>query len=140
MYKIEQIDHTADIGYHITSDSIEDLFKGAVLALYNTVIDLKHVKSGQQYQFSLNNQDMDDLLYSCLKMCLDHYYQTGFIAKNILFLEIRNKAELKIMLEGSQLTDSLKDKLKYDIKSITYHQLSIKKVKQGFASNIILDV
>lgn len=145
MYNIKYINHSADIGFKIIADTLQELFTGAVKELFKNIIDIKQISTLKKKKFVIKAADNTDLLYSCLKQSLDFYFQTGFIIKEISKIKLVDNKKLIIVCEGQYL-DFEKDKqlvqyLRNEIKTITYHQMEITQLNTGqYTSIIILDV
>lgn len=140
MYKIEYIEHSADIGFHIKSDSIEELFKGALIELSNNLVELKKINQVlEKKELNVKGKDHNELLFNVLKTSLDQFYSDNYIPVKIVSIDItQNNVNLKT--EGYILDQIHSNLLKYEIKSITYHQLDIKYKDEEYSTRIILDV
>ena len=112
MYEI--VEHTADIGLKIKSDSLENAFREAALGMLSLMIDIEKVEN----RFSMDvNINAEKFVYSDVKVELKN---NTLNAK--LFGENYNKSK-----HGSKLL----------IKAVTYHMISVKENGEIF---VIFDI
>jgi SHS2 domain-containing protein len=133
------IDHTADIAVEIKADSVEELFTASSLAFKEAVMESGTKKGDEKFFLKLNSHSLETLLVNFL-----NELNFRLIYKNKIFHHID---EIKInqmdewYFECILLEDDIdEDKIKTEIKSVTYHQMTIKKIDGQYSTRIIFDI
>ena len=139
MFEINYIDHTADIGFEIISDNLEELFMGAIIEMFKNMVNIETVRSDECKTFSIDADNTDDLLFNTLKSFLDNYYMNGFIPVKADKVVIKDNL-IHITAIGSYLKNADENIMKTEIKSVTYHKLHITKRNNKYNTSIIFDV
>jgi SHS2 domain-containing protein len=132
-YKI--IDHEADMGFEIYGKTLQDLYQNSAEALFSLIVEQGKTKPEKGKRFDLN--DDDGLLVVFLNELLYFWDTEGFIPK-----------EFSLKIEEGRLTgtvigaifDPARDKIRQEVKAVTYHNFSIKEEKDMFKARVIVDV
>ncbi|MEN3013470.1 MAG: archease [Endomicrobiia bacterium] len=143
MYKFKLIDHTADIGIRTSATSLEELFCNCAYGMYNIICENFHnIEEKEKYSSSTEDQDVEGLLISFLN---DLLYQTS--VNKILFCKFKVE---KITNEDKswkisytcfgEKYDKQKHGALFELKSATFHNLKIKKNKNGYSVDVIFDI
>ncbi|MCM8832102.1 MAG: archease [Candidatus Omnitrophica bacterium] len=134
MMKYKILEHTADIKIKIFGKTINELFKNSAIALFSTLTEQKS-KSIKKQSIILEAENLEDLLVSWLNELIFLFFTYKFVPANYSISINQNKLEAKIYGE------SLKNlKVNTEVKAATYHNLRIRKNKNGLEANIIFDV
>ena len=136
---------TADIAYEIYGKNIEELFNNSALALFNSMCNLKKIQPKIKKIIKLKNENIQDLLFDFIEELI-------FLkdSKYILFSKFKINIkqvhegrspynELEAICFGENINQS-RHQLKTDVKAITYHKFELKKEKDRFKAQIILDI
>lgn len=138
MKRYEQIEHTADIGVKVYGRDLKELFKNAAFSMFDIIADLEGLKSSITLSFDLKADTYEDLLVAWLDELLFNFY-----TKWILFTDFKveniTKNRIKAKALGRHLGEN-KNRLKTEIKAITYHELKIQKTKNGYEATLIFDI
>ena len=132
-YKI--IDHEADVGFEIYGKTLEDLYKNAVEALFSLIIEPGERRPEKGKRFDLT--DDQGLLIAFLNELLYLWDMEGFIPKD-LSLKIENKKLTGTVIGG--IYNPSRDKIKREVKAVTYHKFSIEETNDMLKATIIVDV
>jgi SHS2 domain-containing protein len=131
-------EHTADIKFQAYGKSLEKAFENSALAMFNVMAD-KKVNPKIKKKIRVNGKDLENLLYNFLEeliFLLDS--QNFFISKTNLKIKKGKKA---FELEGEILGDIAKNyEIKIDVKAITYNEMFVKKIKDRWVCQAVLDV
>src|SRR3989344_7997614 len=112
----------ADIAYEAYGKDLNELFENAALAVFELSADLKTVDAMQKFEFELENEKVDNLLYDFLSEILflkDSKYVV-FRKSKVVINEGNKKFMLNAVLEGDTINPQ-KQHLENDIKAITMH-------------------
>jgi len=131
-------DHTADLGVEVTGATLEELYAGAALALFDLLTDLSSVRAGVAREIVVSGEDPADLLVNFLREILYGWNGDGFLMKSCLIREVKPK-RLKALLRGEPF-DPARHRIQQEIKAVTYHQASVEKMGDGWVARVIFDV
>lgn len=138
MARYEQFPHTADIGVRVYGKDLKELFENAAFAMFDIIADLEGLKGGSTQEFSLSAENTEELLVAWLDELLYNFY-----TKNTLFYEFDVAEVSPPRLRAKALgrpVGANRNRLKTEIKAATYHNLNVKKAKDGYSVEIIFDV
>lgn len=137
LYKL--IDHTADLGIEVTGRTKRELFTKAALSLMDIVVERKGTGAGvKEKALNVEGSDPADLLINFLREVL--YLFNGealIIGKCEITMCGNKKLDARLLLEPY---NKKKNVLKTEIKAVTYHGLSVERIKNGWKARIIFDV
>lgn len=134
------IDHTADVAVEVKADSIEELFIASAKAFKETVVEPGSVKSNEQHYLKLNSHSSESLLVYFLNELNFRLTSKRKIISDITDFKIFHTDDdwnLECNLQESGFDE---DKIKTEIKSVTYHQMEIKEDKGKYTTRIVFDI
>ena len=130
--RIEEIDHTADVGIRVLGSSPEELFEGAALGMFSLITDLSRVKPVGEIEVRVSADDLPALLVAWLsELLVLHETQNILLGKFEIHLD-------GLTLDGKawgERIDKDRHELKLGIKAVTYHRLFVDP-KRGMAEVI----
>ncbi len=132
MYEI--VEHTADIGLKIKSDSLENAFREAALGMLSLMIDIEKVEKKFSVDVNIKADNLESLLVRFLTEILYIFEVERFVYSD-LKVEIKDNS-LNAELFGESYNRS-KHGSKLLIKAVTYHMISVKENGEIF---IIFDI
>jgi len=135
--RFEVIDHTADVGLKVYGKDLKELFINAVCGLFGLIIDLEKVGIDIRIQVSLKEDNREELLVSWLNELIFRFSARNFIPKKFKINKITDSM-IKAEVLGEKL-DLSKHEVLSEIKAATYHDLEIKKTKDGLEAQVIFD-
>jgi len=136
--KYRLIDHTSDLGIHVFGSDLKDLFINAADAMFDQITIVKDLLPEKELKIHVSGSDWPDLMVNWLRELL--YLWTG---KELLVKQIDIKILSEYNLTATLKIDSFRpDKhiIKNDIKAVTYHQIRVDQVTDGWESKIIFDL
>lgn len=133
------IEHTADIAFDVSADSLEELFLESARAWRISVIGDTAGKVLLNRKLKLSAGSLEELLVSFLNE-LNYLLITkkwlSVIFKDLLIDKINYFLSVTIL--GFQIHDLFE--MKEEIKSVTYHQMEIIEVDNQFSTRIVFDI
>ena len=135
---IRHINHTADDGYEIIADSLEELFYEAGYELLDMLYDRKTISEKDTKEINLESPSLDMLLHDFLAELLEIAQYELFPIKRIEILELSDQ-KLRAKVYGEPF-DPKKHKFRLEIKAVTYHQLAVKKQGNKWFGRVIFDL
>lgn len=133
--KFKFLEHTADTKFQAFGSSLDKAFENSALALKETIIGKIKIKNKLKKSFIVKGKDKERILYNFLEEILYLLDAKGFILNKVKckFLE---EDKLKVEIWG----DSAKNyKFTNDVKAVTYNQMFVKKEKNKFICQVVLD-
>lgn len=138
MERFEVIEHTADFAINAYGKNYEELFANAAYGMFATMlgnifeVDKKDTKKVERV--SIKSSDRGELLIEFLNELL-YRAETNHRAYGAFSFIILTNNELVALAYYSPLS-----RPKLEIKTATYHNLKIKKTRQGFEATVTFDV
>jgi SHS2 domain-containing protein len=136
--KYRLIDHTADFGIHVFGSDVKDLFSNAAFAMFDQLTIVNDLHLEKESKIHVTGSDWPDLMINWLRELL--YLWTG---KERLVGRVNIFSISEYELSATVKFDpycSNRHAITTDIKAVTYHQIQVNKVANGWESKIIFDV
>lgn len=138
MKRYEQFEHTADIGLRIFGSSLKELFENAAFAVFDTACDIDGIKGGLERRINLRAENLEELFLVWLDELLYLFFTKSIIFYKFAVSEITEKHVVAVVV-GRDVGLN-RNRLKLEIKGVTYGGLSIKKTDRGYVAEVIIDV
>lgn len=135
--KFKFFSHTADIKFRSYGNNLDEAFENSVYALIYSVCHEK-IKSEKKINIKVKGSDLSNLLYNFLEEILFLIDSKGFLVSKFSKFKLdRKNFTISSELEG----DSGKNYEIYShIKAVTYNEMLIKKIKEKWIIQVVLDV
>jgi len=132
------LEHTADVKFQAQGETLEQAFIQSALALKETIAGKTKIKQNIKKQIKIKAKDKESFLYNFLEEFLFLLDAEDFIFSKISKIKIDEKNnELKAEVIGDKASDY---KFSNDVKAITYNQMFVKKQKNKYIVQVVLDV
>lgn len=134
-----QLSHTADIAFEIEADSLEELFVEAFRVWFISVVDLSEFEPKDSIDIEMKADSLEQLL-------VDYLNEVNFLllVKKNLCISVEkikiDKNSFSLFAKMNYQLLSEKIELKEEIKSVTYHQMEIVKIKDRYKARIVFDI
>ena len=140
---IRMLDHTADVGFEVAeAPTLEDLFDEARRALLITTFEAPPESSEDEDSVRLSAPDLETLLVRWVNELVFLIQGDGFVPTGAE-IQVREVNQEGFYLEG-RLTGAPLDLEGHgwqgEIKSATFHGLSVMQESEGWRAQMILDV
>lgn len=133
--KFKFLSHTADVKFQAFGKTLNEVFENSGLALINVFYERK-IKNLKSKKFKVKGKDLESLMYNFLEELL-FLIETGFLPSRIKVKINKDEKSLIAELAG----DAIKNyKVRPDVKAITYNDMFVKKIKDKWISQVVLDV
>ncbi len=138
MPRYEIIPHTADIGIKAYGKDLKELFRNAAYAMFDIIADLDGLKASVTQSIEVKAANSEELLVAWLNELLYNFY-----TKQIIFFDFQIEEQkpdfLKAKAVGRHAGEN-RNRLKTEIKAVTYHELKIEEKGNGLTATVIFDV
>ena len=134
----ETFEHTADLGLQVRAANLDALFAEAGRGFLSILIENpSDVRPRRDVKLQVEGTDKDYLFFDWLNELLyrfeiDHL----LLAEFDVTLDQRG---LRAIARGEPV-DADRHSLAHEIKAITYHQLEVKQVPDGWQARVIVDI
>lgn len=136
------LDHGADIGLEVKSDSLEGLFGEAGKALFSLMVDMDEIKAEKSLELELSESNLEDLIYEWLSELLSLSNLKGQVYGEFSKLNIAESNEgyrLEATARGENI-DPGRHELGTEVKAVTYQGLEINETEGGWRCRFVVDV
>lgn len=131
------LEHTADIRLEVKGGTIEELFVNAARGFTELVAEPLESAVSEEVEVCLEAETVDDLLVDWLRELLFLNQTEGFVFIAAQNVELSG-ASFKVRLIGRRLgSDELPP---FDIKAVTYHDMSIEHTSEGYVTRVVFDI
>ncbi len=135
--KFEYLKHTADAKFRAFGRDIDEVFANSALAMFNILGKTKDVKVSLRKKIKIKSRNYESLLYDFLEELLFLLDTKDFFLHKVEKMKISEDFSLDAVVIG----DNYKNyDLKGDIKAVTYNDMEIKKVKNGYEAVVVVDI
>jgi len=135
--KFKFLEHTADIKFQAFGKSLEEVFENSALAMFSSMFGGK-VKKTRKFNVKAEGKDNENLLYNFLEELIVLFDGKQFFLSKVEKIKIDEK-NLKLVAEVSG--DKAENyEIHIDVKAITYSEMFVRKEKNKWVSQVVLDV
>ena len=138
MKRYKLLDHTADIGIIASGEDISEAFGNAAYAMFDILTDVDKIKEKGSFEVQISAENIEELLVAWLNELL-YRYETERIAFSKFVIDDINDSDLRASVSGEKIAPD-RHEIKTEIKSVTYHQLKVEKIDDGWRAQVIFDV
>ena len=132
------LSHTADVKFQAEGKTLEKAFSEAALALKETIAEKIKIREKIKKKIEIQGKDLENLLYNFLEEILFLLDSEEFLFSKIKDLKIDEK---KLILKAVVLGDKASNyRFSNDVKAITYNSMFVKKEKNKYVVQVVLDV
>ncbi len=136
------LEHTADILFQAEAATREELFEQCALAVEESQVELKNIKAKKKVLIKITNKNIERLLFDFLDDLL--FYKDS---ERLIFSKFEIKIKetktgifnLTCNAYGEELNPE-KHEQKVDVKAITMHMFEVKKIKDGWKAQVLIDI
>lgn len=129
--------HTADAKFRAYGATLEEAFKNSAYAMTDVITDHKKIKQTTEKTFEVESENKESLLYDFLEQFLILLDSESFLLAKIKELKIKNN---KLTAKVTGDTHPKNYEIATHIKAVTYQEMFIKKEKEGYVIQVIVDI
>lgn len=140
MKKFEFVDiTTADVAFVAYGKDLGELFANSALAMFEVMINTKQVKPNVSRKVEVNGNDLQSLMFNWLNELLLYVDSENLVFSDFEVKVDEKKLELKAECKGEKI-DRKRHEIGTVVKSATMHKMEIKKEKNVWKAQVILDI
>lgn len=130
------LEHTADVKFQSFGKSLNESFENAAYALKETICGKIRIKDKIKKKIKIKGKDNESLLYNFLEEILFLLDSEEFLLSRIKKIKIKDNK-----LEAEFLGDKASNyKFTNNVKAVTYSEMQVKKEKNKYICQVVLDV
>ena len=136
--KFKFLEHTADVKFQAFGNKIEKVFENSSLALKETICGKIKIKENKERIIKVKGKDFESLLYNFLEELLLFLDGENFFMTDVKKIKIDKKLfKLEAEIAGG---DAKNYSIHLDVKAVTYNEMFVKKIKDKWTAQVVLDV
>lgn len=130
----------ADIAFLAFGQTLEELFESSALAVFEAMVKLDTVEAKETERIQLDSDKIEDLLFDWLSELVYLKDAKGMLFKDFsVTIQAKPRYYLQAEAKGERI-DRNKHHLRVDVKAVTYHMLEVKRKKEHWTAQVILDI
>jgi SHS2 domain-containing protein len=139
--KFKFLPHTADVKFRAYGRTLEEAFINAALAMASVIVEPSKVKAKFAKEISVSSEDEKALLYDFLEQFLILLDSEEFLLSSVKELKIIKKKK-GFSLNANIVGDKGVEKYSPEkgIKAVTYQEMEIKKEKNSYMVQVVVDI
>ncbi len=135
---LREIDHTGDIGIEVRADTLSELFERAAWGLFSVLTDPGTVRDRTARAVTVEADDRESLMVRWLSE-LNFLHVTQHVLFRRFAIDELTDTHLAATAWGEAI-DPDRHPVYTEIKAVTYHQLDIEEMDDGWHVQIIFDM
>jgi SHS2 domain-containing protein len=132
------LDHTADLMIEVRADSLEELFSESAVALFDVIVGVKSVSVRRHVEVQASGDNKEELLVDWLRELFYLFSGERMVLSHFEILHF-SETELHARCGGERYRSDLHE-VRFDVKAVTYHGLSISHGDGGYSVSVLFDV
>ncbi len=130
----------ADVAFEATAPTLNELFETAAQATFEVMAKTSTITPTISKTISLTASTIENLLYDFLSEIIYLKDTESFVFSHAKVIIKEGKTfSLQATLKGAPIDTETQD-LGNDVKAVTMHMFFIKKEKQGYKAQVVLDI
>lgn len=139
MSGFELLDHTSEIGFKATGDTLDELFANAGKAVFQVMTDIDQLDTSESTNITVESENLEALLFDFIDHCI---YLSQ--AKNLLLrtfkLTVTETAD-GYQVDGTGHGQLISDELRLqEVKAPTYSDIVIEEEQDAWQAQMFLDI
>lgn len=135
--KFKFLEHTADVKFQAFGKSLNEAFENAAAALKETICGKIKIKEKIKKKIKVKGKDKESLLYNFLEEFLFLLDSEGFLLSKVKVKINEEKLGLEAEVYGDKASGY---KFTNEVKAVTYNQMYVKKSRNKYIVQVVLDV
>lgn len=133
-------EHTADAKFHAFGETLEEAFGNAAMALFEVMLDTSRVRPLVSITVDIEAEDVEALLYDFLSELLLVFDADGIALSEFdVSIQRDEKWHLFAKCKGEPF-DPSRHHPRTEVKAITFHELSVRRMNGRYELTVVLDI
>ena len=133
----EVLEHTADVGLRVRSEDLAGVFAAAAEGMADIAGVFRPGRGREEVAVALESRDVEGLLVDWLNEVLYQHDARGAALQGVRIDEAGDTTVSGVLLLAPL---EAQDEEGVQIKAVTYHQLEVKRSREGWEATVFFDV
>ena len=139
-YNILSEEVKSDYAFEVFADTLNELFRGAGIAMMEAMVDLENFKAKRSWEFELEADNLDLLLFDFLgELVYLKDVEVALFKDYDIKIEKNNEYKLTCKAHESKINYET-DRLLTDVKAVTMHKFVIEEREKEWYCHVIVDL
>lgn len=138
--KYEFLEHTADVKFKAYGKDLEEAFTNCAYALADTITDHEKVNGRIEKEIEVEAHNEEALLYDFLEQFLVLLDSENFLLHEVKSISIKKNKNYEVTARIAGDNKPKEYEIETHIKAVTYQEMFIKKEKDRYVIQVILDI
>ncbi|HLW97490.1 MAG TPA: archease [Candidatus Acidoferrales bacterium] len=134
----EILEHPADVGFLAYGSTLEEMFANAALAMITLACDSETVRETEQRKIEATGEDAESLLFAWLAEILAVMDAERLVLRRVV-VEFLDEGRVRGVAHGEKM-DRERHRMGVAIKAVTFHQLAVENIEDGWRARVFLDL
>ncbi len=138
----EYLEHTADVKFLAYGKTLEEVFENSALAMFNVMIDTRKISGELVKDVFLKSPDLESLIVDWLSEHL-YLFEVDEIVFSKFYVDRIRKENCEYSITSRASGEKFYPKshpFETEIKAVTYNQLKVEKIEDGWEVQVVLDI
>ena len=128
--------HTADVKFRAYGKNLNEAFANSAVAMFKSMYSGK-LENKLKKEINISGKDLESLLYNFLEELLVLLDSKGFFLSKVRVKVNEKNLSLKAVVVGDLAS---RHNISLQVKAVTYNEMFIKKIKEEYVCQVVLDV
>lgn len=128
---------TSDVAFEAFGKTPSELFENAAAATFSVMCDVTKVEPNEEKAITITGDSLEDLLFNFLNELIFLKDRDEMLFSKFEVSIVNNNVTAKIF--GEKI-DPIRHDLGVDVKAVTKHNFSIKKLGSKYKATVVLDI
>ncbi len=129
----------ADLAFEVQAESLEELFVLSAQALFAGMVEPGDVRPVEKVEVSLESEKLDNLLFDWLSELVYLKDRDAYLF-SMFEVSIGHNGDFSLAGKAwGEKIDPEKQRLRTDVKAVTYHMFKLEKNESGYYARVVLD-
>ena len=138
MSRFRILEHTADVGFEAFGSTRKEAFENAARAMFHLIVDQECVEPREEVFIQVTGAGPLNLLVDWLSEILYLHDAEQWVFRDFQLTNLDDHAASG-RAWGEKLNRA-RHPIKLQIKAVTYHQLSLEKLAEGWRAQVYVDI
>ncbi len=139
-YNILTEEVKSDFAFEVFADTLNELFRGAGIAMMEAMVDLEKFKAERLWEFELQAENLELLLFDFLgELVYLKDVEVALFNDYDIKIEENNECKLTCKAHGAKINYET-DELLTDVKAVTMYKFKLEKKEKEWYCHVIVDL
>lgn len=139
MTGFELLDHTSEIGFEATGDTLDELFANSGRAVFQVMTDIDQLDTAKAVEMTVESENLEALLFDFIDHCI-YLSQAKDLLLRVFDLSVTETPD-GYRVTGTGRGQLIGDELRLqEVKAPTYSDIVVEETGDGWRARMFLDI